>query len=141
MPPVFTWLGEKRRHTMISKVLTAAAMPGRVFLVDAMRLLARRLRKLPTALAHRDQLRRLAGSDDDLLADIGVTRGDIDTALSTPLWCDPTAELAHRLNKLKTGEQRQPIRETSAGIRRPAVSSPELILAACNRRRVPIARA
>lgn len=36
---------------------------------------------------------RLARLDDRLLADIGLTRGDIDRALSLPLSQDPTREL------------------------------------------------
>ena len=124
---------------MTSKVLTAAPLPGRVFLVvEVITTLARRLWKLPTALAHRDQLRWLAGSDDYLLADIGVTREDIDTALTSPLWRDPSAELVRRVNGLKTDEQRQRSGATTRGIGEPAVSSPELVLAACNRRRLPI---
>src|ERR1043165_632865 len=125
---------------MTSKVLMAALMPARIFLVvEVIRMLAHRLRKLPTALAHRDQLRRLAGNQDYLLADVGLTRDDIDTALSAPFWRDPSAELVHRLSGLKAEGQCQHILETTRGTGQPVVSSPRLLLAACNRRRLPVA--
>ena len=86
---------------MTSKALTAAPMPARVLLlVQALTMLAGRLWKLPTALAHRDQLRMLAGSDDHLLADIGVTREDIEMALSAPFWRDPSAKLVQLVGRM-----------------------------------------
>ena len=91
---------------MSSRILAAAPMPARALLLaQALTMLARRLWKLPTALAHRDQLRMLAGSDDHLLADIGVTRDDIERALSGPFWRDPSVELLHRL-RLRSSELR-----------------------------------
>lgn len=120
---------------MTSKVLTAALMPSRVLLVvQAITLLARRLRQLPTVLAHRDQVRRLAGTDDHFLADIGVTRDDVDMALSAPFWRDPSAELMQRRDESKADGTCQRMSRTTRAAGQPAVSSPELILAACNRR-------
>jgi uncharacterized protein YjiS (DUF1127 family) len=40
---------------------------------------------------------RLARLDDRLLADIGLTRGDVERALSLPFWEDPTRQL-HRIS-------------------------------------------
>jgi uncharacterized protein YjiS (DUF1127 family) len=85
---------------MTSKVLTASSRLGRLFVVvEVITRRARQLRKLPSAIAHRGQLRKLADSDDYLLADVGVTRADIETALSAPFWRDPSAELVHWLSK------------------------------------------
>jgi uncharacterized protein YjiS (DUF1127 family) len=36
---------------------------------------------------------KLARLDDRLLADVGLTRGDVNRALSLPLWQDATREL------------------------------------------------
>ena len=52
--------------------------------------------------------RLLAGLDDRMLADIGLTRGDVRDAYSEPVWRDPTAILvsrAHerRINRRRTG--------------------------------------
>lgn len=38
----------------------------------------------------------LAGLDDRMLADIGLTRGDVRDAFSEPVWRDPTAILMSR---------------------------------------------
>jgi uncharacterized protein YjiS (DUF1127 family) len=127
---------------MTSKILTAAALPGRLSLViEGITTLARNLRKLPKAVAHRNELRRLAECDDHALDDVGVTREDLTAALSAPFWRDPSAELVHRLKEFKAEGQCQRVVETMRGIGQPSVSSPELILAACNRRRLPVAPA
>ena len=124
---------------MTTKILTARPMPGRVFrVVEAMTMLARLLRNLPTALAHRDQLRMLAGSDDHLLADIGVTRHNIDIALSVPFWRDPSAEIVHHLGESTADGRCRHMSQTRRGAGQAAVSSPELVLAACNHR-LPVA--
>lgn len=39
------------------------------------------------------KLNELAGLDDKMLADIGLTRADVGMAASEPLWRDPTARL------------------------------------------------
>jgi uncharacterized protein YjiS (DUF1127 family) len=112
------------KHSIVASMLTA---------------LARRVRLLIAAREHRHQLLRVAQSDDHLLADIGVTRQDIDTALSAPFWRDPTRELAHRLTEPKSDRQRPRGREVAHGNGQVVMTSPEMILAACNRRRLPLA--
>ena len=82
---------------------TATALPNITqfpFIADALTAIARRVLKFPRALAHRDQLRRLAECEDRLLADIGVTREDIEAALSTPSWYDPSTELVRRTSSV-----------------------------------------
>ena len=55
-----------------------------------------RIRNFVAALRHRQQLRRLLESEDGRLADIGLDRDYLRSALSEPLWRDPTAALARR---------------------------------------------
>ncbi len=123
---------------MTSRILTAVPLAARLSLIaHALTTLARRVRELPTALAHRGQLRRLAECDDHVLADIGLTRKDIEAALSAPFWRDPSAELVRCLGELKTDWRN--IVETPRETGRSPMTSPELILAACNRHRLPVA--
>lgn len=51
---------------------------------------------LSRALQHRRDARMLAGLDSRMLADIGITRSDVQDAFSTPLWEDPTTLLSER---------------------------------------------
>lgn len=121
---------------MMSKILTAVPLTARLSLIaGALTTLARRVRKLPIALAHRDQLRRLVEYDDHVLADIGFTREDINAALAAPFWSDPSEGLLRRLSELKADPRCRTVGGTARDI---VVTSPELILAACNRRRLPV---
>jgi len=52
--------------------------------------------RLARALRHRHEARVLAGLDQHMLADIGITRADVSDAFSRPLWEDPTAVLIER---------------------------------------------
>jgi len=54
------------------------------------------LRELARARRHRRQAHMLAGLDRRMLADIGITRGDLRDAFSEPFWDDPTALLRER---------------------------------------------
>lgn len=45
------------------------------------------------ALMHRRTVLEMASFDDRMLADIGLTRGDVHAALSLPLDADPSARL------------------------------------------------
>jgi uncharacterized protein YjiS (DUF1127 family) len=55
-----------------------------------------RLRRLAEAHRNRRDAAVLAGLDDRMLADIGITRSDVRDALAEPLWHDPTALLRTR---------------------------------------------
>jgi len=55
------------------------------------------VRQCIVATKHRRDVLRLADYDDHLLADIGLTRNDVSSALRQPCWCDPTASLANYL--------------------------------------------
>ena len=48
------------------------------------------------AWRHRHDAAALASFDDRMLADIGLTRADLNDALAEPLWRDPTSVLARR---------------------------------------------
>jgi|GEM_PF-2348650 len=60
-----------------------------------------------TALLHRvfrarrarQDLGTLRSASDHILADIGLTRSQIDDALSAPFWVDPSARLATSRNR------------------------------------------
>jgi uncharacterized protein YjiS (DUF1127 family) len=54
------------------------------------------MRKLARLLKHRRDARMLAGMDDRMLGDIGLTRSDLRDAYAQPLWRDPTDVLAGR---------------------------------------------
>jgi uncharacterized protein YjiS (DUF1127 family) len=54
-------------------------------------------RRLVRALKNRRDAHRLASLDDRMLADIGLTRGDLQDAYAEPLWQDPTDVLAERV--------------------------------------------
>jgi uncharacterized protein YjiS (DUF1127 family) len=48
-----------------------------------------RIRNLGSAIGHRRDVQVLARFDDRMLADIGLTRTDVQYALSEPFWRDP----------------------------------------------------
>ena len=54
-------------------------------------LLTRWVRLVARARKHRREANVLAGLDRNMLADIGITRADLNDALSGPFWEDPTA--------------------------------------------------
>ena len=59
-------------------------------------VMARAGRRLADAWRHRNDAATLAAFDDRMLADIGLTRTDLNDALGEPLWRDPTSVLARR---------------------------------------------
>ena len=54
------------------------------------------LRKVAQALKNRREATALAGMDERMLRDIGLTRSDLRDAYAEPLWRDPTDILATR---------------------------------------------
>jgi uncharacterized protein YjiS (DUF1127 family) len=51
------------------------------------------------AIKHRRDLAHLADRDDRMLADFGLTRGDLYDASSEPFWVDPTTSLQERTRR------------------------------------------
>ena len=61
--------------------------------------LAHRVWGMAIAIKHRRDLAQLADRDDRMLADIGLTRGDLYDASSVPFWVDPTPTLQERTRR------------------------------------------
>ena len=73
----------------------AARTSGSVF-GTAFAVLANCALSVARALKNRKDATLLAGMDDRMLADIGLTRSDLRDAYAEPLWRDPTDILAGR---------------------------------------------
>ena len=65
-----------------------------------------RTRQLLQLVKNRRQASLLAGLDDRMLADIGLTRGDVRDAYSEPVWRDPTAVLVSRAHERRINRRR-----------------------------------
>jgi uncharacterized protein YjiS (DUF1127 family) len=64
-----------------------------------------RSREVAQMFKNRRDATILAGLDDHMLADIGLTRGDVRDAFSEPVWSDPTAILVSRVNERRTSRR------------------------------------
>ena len=64
-----------------------------------------RTRQVAQIVKNRRDVMTLAGLDDHMLADIGLTRGDVRDAFSEPVWSDPTAILVSRVNERRTSRR------------------------------------
>ena len=64
----------------------------------------------------------LAGLDDRMLADIGLTRGDLRDAYSEPVWNDPTAILVSRAHERRVNRRR-----LSIGLAEKVFESPSIV--------------
>ena len=65
-----------------------------------------RARLLAQIVKNRRDAASLAGLDDRMLADIGLTRGDLRDAISEPVWRDPTAILVSRAHERRINRRR-----------------------------------
>ena len=77
------------------------------------------------AFQNRRSLDMLAGLDERMLRDIGLTRGDVRDAVAEPLWRDPTGVLVKRVRERRGAR----LRAISGG-RVPAAAAPPLAPAA-----------
>lgn len=66
-------------------------------------LIARRVGAIGRAITGRRVLRELASFDDRMLRDIGLSRNDLRSAAAEPLYRDPTALLAGRVDESRGG--------------------------------------
>ena len=64
-----------------------------------------RSRELVQLVKHRHEANRLATLDDRMLADIGLTRGDVRDAYSEPVWRDPTTILVSRVQERRSSRR------------------------------------
>ena len=65
-----------------------------------------RVRDVLQLIKNRRDAAVLAGLDDHMLADIGLTRGDLRDAYSEPVWRDPTAVLVSRSHERRINRRR-----------------------------------
>ncbi len=82
----------------------SAATEGRSILRDLAHALVSRTSALTRAYTNRRQIAKLRGLDERGLQDIGLTRSDVDRAMMTPWYDDPSTALsnarrAHRFNR------------------------------------------
>ena len=64
------------------------------------------VRALLQTIKNRRDATILAGMDEHMLADIGLTRGDVRDAVSEPIWRDPTAILVSRVHERRVNRRR-----------------------------------
>ena len=65
-----------------------------------------RIRALAQTVKNRRDAAVLAGLDEHMLADIGLTRGDVRDAFSEPVWRDPTNLLVSRAHERRINRRR-----------------------------------
>lgn len=82
--------------TFIARRTSGALFTGAV--VAVAQNLSIRISIVFRALKHRREATALAGFDERMLADIGLTRSDLRDAYAVPLWESPTALLRSRAN-------------------------------------------
>ncbi|TMJ05982.1 MAG: DUF1127 domain-containing protein [Alphaproteobacteria bacterium] len=64
-----------------------------------------RARQVAQFVKNRRDAVTLASLDDRMLADIGLTRGDVRDAVSEPVWRDPTAILVSRAQERRVNRR------------------------------------
>ena len=84
--------------------LTTMTAPG----MAALGQFARSLVELAKALRHRREIKNLAEFDDRMLADIGLTRSDVTSALDEPLTRNPSWVLVRRAERHSRSERLAP---------------------------------
>jgi len=80
------------------------------------------LRLLLQTIKNRRDATILAGMDEHMLADIGLTQGDVRDAFSEPVWRDPTAILVSRAH-----ERRVNRRQVRAGLMEKSFQAPSIV--------------
>ena len=81
-----------------------------------------RARQFALLVKNRRDATMLAGLDDRMLADIGLTRGDLRDAYSEPVWSDPTAILVSRAHERRVNRRR-----VSIGLAEKVFDSPSIV--------------
>jgi uncharacterized protein YjiS (DUF1127 family) len=88
--------GAKAMTTLTTPAAPALLASALALLARIGTALARLALRLAEAWRHRRDAAVLAGLDDHILSDMGLTRADLNDALSEPLWRDPSAVLVRR---------------------------------------------
>jgi uncharacterized protein YjiS (DUF1127 family) len=104
------------------KVSSAIAMPFRL-IPAGVRPFIGGVERLLRAFKHRKDVSMLAGFDERMLADIGLTRSDVRDAVAEPLWRDPTAILADRAGERRSNRFPLAFRKGSVA----AVTAPSIV--------------
>src|SRR5947207_1088841 len=81
-----------------------------------------RARQLSQMIKNRRDAVILAGLDDRMLSDIGLTRGDVRDAFSEPVWRDPTAVLVSRAHERRVNRRR-----TVLGLSEKVFAAPSIV--------------
>lgn len=81
--------------------------------------------RLARAARHRRDLSLLAGLDERGLRDIGLTRGDVNDAISEPVWRDPTVVLRARSEERRQA-RRGPVRRACEHLAEAPPTAPEI---------------
>jgi uncharacterized protein YjiS (DUF1127 family) len=106
--------------TNVPAIPVAGATLLRAFLA-MLALVTRWLKDFARARRHRREARALAGLDRRMLADIGVTRADLNDAFSSPFWEDPTTLLRERVCERRSSRA---VLRVDPGFRRPRTDRP-----------------
>jgi uncharacterized protein YjiS (DUF1127 family) len=85
-------------------------------------MLVVRTRALVQTLKNRRDAAILSGLDDRMLADIGLTRGDLRDAYSEPVWRDPTEILVNRAQERRVNRRR-----TATGLSTTMFEAPSIV--------------
>jgi uncharacterized protein YjiS (DUF1127 family) len=96
---------------MNTTTMTVPAAGGLARLAGAAGTVALRLVEFIRAYGNHRDLQTLANFDDRMLADIGLTRGDVRDAIAEPLWRDPSNILVTRVRERRL---RRPGRQRDA---------------------------
>lgn len=80
-----------------------------------------RARQVVQFLKNRRDAVILAGLDDHMLADIGLTRGDVRDAFSEPVWRDPTTILVSRAHERRVNRRRAGLGLTQKSFDAPSI--------------------
>jgi uncharacterized protein YjiS (DUF1127 family) len=92
-----------------------------------------RAREILQMVKNRRDAASLAGLDERMLADIGLTRGDLRDAYSEPVWRDPTAILVSRAHERRINRRR-----VSLGLAEKVFEAPSIVPAAMNAPGTPV---
>jgi uncharacterized protein YjiS (DUF1127 family) len=87
--------------TCIAESQRASSQPFSLPFGGAYEWIVRGLGGIARAMAGRRALKDLAGFDDRMLKDIGLNRSDLRNAAAEPLYRDPTAILAGRVDETR----------------------------------------
>ena len=123
--------------TMITDISKLSGAPGAHGFAALTGIVVRRIRAFARVFKNRHDAAMLAGLDDRMLADIGLTRGDLRDAYSEPVWRDPTAVLVSRSHERRINRRRVCI-----GLAEKAFDAPSIVPAVAtvaNKATLPVA--